>query len=573
MQFLEVIRGPDSGCSFPLDGDELTIGRGRLVEIFITDKLVSARHARLTRDGDGYVLVDLGSSNGTSVNDHPVKELSLKLGDEIRVGDSVLRYTDGPVQDGDATRAPTREQRQEVPEGAEADGDAPTPVERSTEPAARRERAKPKIYRIRIGNRLIQAPLRRRLVRKVICPNCWHAFPPDEVNFIAKRAIDESLVIEDQRRRFLPKRFSLDYKAVDPEGIEIKELACPRCRLQLPEAVLETDPLFTSIIGPPACGKSYFLTAMTWCLRQMMPRFHVIFTDTDPVGNSPIHDYEHTLFDSPEPEQLTQIRKTQAMDDALHRVSYIDGVRMRLPVPLQFTVRPTRHHPSAHEAGRVGRNVVLYDNAGEDFLPGAEQITSAAIEHLARSSVLLFVFDPTQERRLSPLYGVDDPQVAAGLAAGVRSPFRQETVLKGVDIRIRDYLRLPQDCLLRQPLVVVVAKWDVMSDVPGISIEDDPYVQAAASGPLAVDIERVERASDTIRDLLCNYCPDFVATAEGLSEVVRFIPVTSLGHSPVLAGGGTFYGVRPVDIRPKWITVPMLYFLSRWGPRGLVRGC
>ena len=46
------------------------------------------------------------------------------------------------------------------------------------------------------------------------------------------------------------------------------------------------QPVFASIMGSPSCGKSYFLAAMTWRLRKVLPRyFGLSFGDADPIGD------------------------------------------------------------------------------------------------------------------------------------------------------------------------------------------------------------------------------------------------------------------------------------------------
>ena len=55
--------------------------------------------------------------------------------------------------------------------------------------------------------------------------------------------------------------------------------------MSVPRALLEMKPVFLSILGAPASGKSYFLASMTWRLRQLLPRqFALNFGDADPVG-------------------------------------------------------------------------------------------------------------------------------------------------------------------------------------------------------------------------------------------------------------------------------------------------
>jgi two-component system cell cycle response regulator len=78
----EVVLGRDPACTVPLPSDD-----------------VSRRHARIAPDGDGHVVVDLGSTNGTWVNGREVESHRLAGGDRVRVGAFVAAY----VAAGDAT--------------------------------------------------------------------------------------------------------------------------------------------------------------------------------------------------------------------------------------------------------------------------------------------------------------------------------------------------------------------------------------------------------------------------------------------------------------------------------------
>jgi hypothetical protein len=80
---------------FSLEGDRMVIGRLEGSEIQITDPGASRRHAEVRRDGDKYVLVDLGSTNGTLVNEAPVSEHTLEEGDRITIGRTVLEFRRG----------------------------------------------------------------------------------------------------------------------------------------------------------------------------------------------------------------------------------------------------------------------------------------------------------------------------------------------------------------------------------------------------------------------------------------------------------------------------------------------
>ncbi len=93
MPSLFVIQGRDQGARFRLDEPAVTIGRGATNGVQLHDTEISREHAQLTRRGDVVVVRDLGSSNGTFVNGHQVKEIELASGDQLQLGRTLLLYT------------------------------------------------------------------------------------------------------------------------------------------------------------------------------------------------------------------------------------------------------------------------------------------------------------------------------------------------------------------------------------------------------------------------------------------------------------------------------------------------
>src|SRR5439155_12830921 len=59
---------PSMGRRYPLNGEPVIIGRGADCGIHIDDHSVSRRHARIQPTGEGHIAVDLGSTNGTYIN-------------------------------------------------------------------------------------------------------------------------------------------------------------------------------------------------------------------------------------------------------------------------------------------------------------------------------------------------------------------------------------------------------------------------------------------------------------------------------------------------------------------------
>lgn len=102
-----VISLPDAG-EVILELTELSITVGRVEDnaIHIPDSSVSSYHAELMRNGDSYVLVDLGSTNGSYVNDEKVIDpVPLADGDHVRFGsiDTIYNPTEQVAPDAPST--------------------------------------------------------------------------------------------------------------------------------------------------------------------------------------------------------------------------------------------------------------------------------------------------------------------------------------------------------------------------------------------------------------------------------------------------------------------------------------
>jgi diguanylate cyclase (GGDEF)-like protein len=93
---LVVIYGPDLGHRYELADNELTIGRDISNSITIDLDNVSRRHARLVQREDKVFLQDLGSTNGTFLNDEEVKgDVPLRSGDLVKVGGAIFKFLYG----------------------------------------------------------------------------------------------------------------------------------------------------------------------------------------------------------------------------------------------------------------------------------------------------------------------------------------------------------------------------------------------------------------------------------------------------------------------------------------------
>jgi hypothetical protein len=84
--------GHEPGMIYDLDGD-LILGRGDAAEIRLEDPFASSRHARVYEQGNSLVVEDLGSTNGTYLNEELLETpRPLHPGDRVRIGDSEFAF-------------------------------------------------------------------------------------------------------------------------------------------------------------------------------------------------------------------------------------------------------------------------------------------------------------------------------------------------------------------------------------------------------------------------------------------------------------------------------------------------
>ncbi len=79
------------GVVFPLEG-WINVGRAATSDIVLDEQFVSSTHARLVPRGQFYHVEDLGSTNGTFVNEKQVTDAQLKMDSRLRIGETTFRY-------------------------------------------------------------------------------------------------------------------------------------------------------------------------------------------------------------------------------------------------------------------------------------------------------------------------------------------------------------------------------------------------------------------------------------------------------------------------------------------------
>lgn len=409
-------------------------------------------------------------------------------------------------------------------------------------------------------------PRRAGILSRVTCPHCWEQFAPEKLLWVSEHSdlLGDHRLGPEQPQRFLPTRFTIAGEALDAKGFPCHQLACPNCHLGVPRSLLELEPLFLSIFGAPASGKSFFLAAMTWELRRVLPlEFRLAFSDADPVLNRNLNEYEESVFssvDSANPVPLASlIRKTEEQGDLYDTVSF-GNQTVSYPRPFLFGLQPQAGHPN-ERAPRLGRTICLYDNAGESFQPGKDSAAAPVTRHMARSRCLFFVFDPTQDARFQRAIG----QEGSAPVPTIRT-MRQEPILQEAIARIRRFAGLRQSDRHNRPLIVILTKFDAWWTLMQTEPLTDPWRSAKVAGEsgqlcTALDTGAIEQQSAQARSVLLKIAPEIVTAAEGFARQVTYIPVSAVGWNVTPDPRTGQPAIRPSEAQPYWVTVPFLYGL------------
>lgn len=395
----------------------------------------------------------------------------------------------------------------------------------------------------------------RSLVSSIQCPHCWAEFQPAQARYVSEHEAlrGDSVLGSGERMRFLPSRFDARGRALDPFGSACTRMACARCHLELPPALVEVPQAMVSVVGAPACGKSVMLAASSFALRSGLVVDGLDFLDADTSLNDLTVELESSLFRSTTPDRPTMIAKTD-LSGRLYRSFRSEDGFWSAPKPQLFEMKRRG----------MRRMLCLYDNAGEHFLPGRESPQEPVTRHLSVSRALVFVVDPTQDHRVVDRLGGRDAVAAMG--GGGSAEQRQDLVLIEAANRVRRLRALSSADPLPFRIVLALAKADIWV--------------AAASGELEAAFARTDRRSSvsmpdadmlaTAHRACCAFLsetmPELIATARALDPKFRAVPFSGLGRAPSRDGAGAGLSIRPQDVRPVWPAAPLVVALSEAEP-------
>ncbi len=395
----------------------------------------------------------------------------------------------------------------------------------------------------------------RTLVSSINCPHCWADFQPAQARFISEHESlrGDPVLGDNEQLRFLPSRFDARGRAIDPYGAACTRLACVRCHLELPPALLEVPQSIVSVVGAPACGKSVMLAAASFSLRSGLVVEGLDFLDADASLNDLTVELESSLFRSSSPDRPTMIAKTDLSGRLYRSFRSDDGVWVA-PKPQLFEL----------VRGGARRMLCLYDNAGEHFLPGRESPQEPVTRHLGASKALVFVVDPTQDHRVVERLGGREAVAAVG--GGGSAEQRQDLVMIEAANRVRRLRGLSVGDALPFRIVLALAKADIWAPIADPELSGLFAASTARSSIAVPGGDVLERAHRACVGFLQSHMPELAATARALDREFRAVPFSGLGNAPMRDTAQDGLRIRPQDVRPIWPAAPLVVALSEAEP-------
>lgn len=139
-QFQFVMRsGPSVGKVYPLDVQEVSIGRDASNTVAINDAEISRKHAKMELRSSAYVIQDLGSTNGTFVNGQRISGAQvLNPGDSVGFGENIVLSYEAGFDPNATVMGPAKRAKTAAPvqRPAPAPAPAPTPAYSGQVPAS-----------------------------------------------------------------------------------------------------------------------------------------------------------------------------------------------------------------------------------------------------------------------------------------------------------------------------------------------------------------------------------------------------------------------------------------------------
>ncbi len=154
MYQLTMRSGPTPGKTYPIEMEEVFLGRDLANDVPISDPEVSRRHARFIMQADGIVLEDLGSTNGTFINGQRISTPQiLHAGNVITFGENIVMVFEKASYDPDATVVASQAPGQPIQPGYQKPPQEAPLYQPAAQPAYQQPKPSPQNYASKVPDR------------------------------------------------------------------------------------------------------------------------------------------------------------------------------------------------------------------------------------------------------------------------------------------------------------------------------------------------------------------------------------------------------------------------------------
>ncbi|MCU0723658.1 MAG: AAA family ATPase, partial [Planctomycetes bacterium] len=205
MSKLVVVRGEAEGAEYALDTENMTVGSGHSCEIRLRSPGVLTAHAKLDFRGGSWVISPASSGAPVRVNGKPVDRETIKAGDEIDLGGTVLRLLEGG---GDVRRSSSVELP--VPElGAPSEAQAPALIAKMKEA---REKVLREVRKVIVGQ---EGTVEEAVIALVAGGHCLLVGVPGLAKTLLVRTVARIMDLDFKRIQFTPDLMPSDITGTD----------------------------------------------------------------------------------------------------------------------------------------------------------------------------------------------------------------------------------------------------------------------------------------------------------------------------------------------------------------------
>ena len=381
---------------------------------------------------------------------------------------------------------------------------------------------------------------------ELVCPHCQHRFTERDILAIAAHheLRGDSILGNTAMRRFHPSKLDNRGIPIDESGSSCPECACPACHMHVPAFFKQTIQHIVPIIGSAGSGKTYYLLSLIQQMELDVPRlFNAAFRDADPTGNAVLTHLKNQVFSAKTPQQA-YVGHTRTNGKFYQQV-WDDGAFRDSPRPFIFNLNKQNETHA----------LVLYDSAGETFMPDKGEELHRKWAHLQSPSGCMFLYDPCEDNAFSRLLEISN-EVSAD-----HQHTPQTTLLTETELQLRLRMNAPHGQKLNIPFAFIVGKADLWQHLLG----PEPLLPMVHNGKLIT--EHVAANSRRIRQFLFNINPSICTIAESISKNMCYFAASALGTTPIKfrdsETGELLLAPQPEDLRPQGVTSPLLWILSQ----------